>query len=427
MPSYSSLFATALALYASGVSGHMIMKTPKPFGTPDNSPLSSSGSNFPCKLTGDPKTFYDRTDATSIAVGGQSTLSFTGSAVHGGGSCQLAVTTDLEPSASTQWEVILSIEGGCPSKDGTGPSDYDFTIPDSITAGSYVFAWIWISKLAGQPEYYMNCAPLDVTGGSSKRSEASNGTVSSVELLGRDSSLPNLFVANLASINSCKTTPGTDPVFPDPGTNVIKPGSNNNFATVTGDCFPIGGSSGSSGSDSSSSSSTDASPSLATSATSASPAASSSTTMAVSPFTTAASPTLTASTPISYPSPTGFITSITTAQSSSVAPLATSEATSPAAVPTTPEAASSAAASSPAAAPSPSTPTSSSSSSSAGTALTGACTQEGMFNCDGQNYQQCASGAWSAMRPLASGMKCTLGQSSGLFARGENGRIARRG
>jgi hypothetical protein len=142
----------ALALFGSSAMSHMIMKTPKPFGDPDNSPLDSSGANYPCKLTGDAATFYDRTDVTTMAVGEEMTLSFTGSAVHGGGSCQLAITSDLEPSTSTAWEVIQSIEGGCPSKDGTDPSTYTYSIPSGVAEGNYVFAWTWISKLAGQPE-----------------------------------------------------------------------------------------------------------------------------------------------------------------------------------------------------------------------------------------------------------------------------------
>lgn len=66
-----------------------------------------------------------------------------GSAVHGGGSCQLAITSDMQPSAETSWRVLMSIESGCPSKDGSGPSTYDFTIPADLTPGQYSFAWTW--------------------------------------------------------------------------------------------------------------------------------------------------------------------------------------------------------------------------------------------------------------------------------------------
>ncbi|KAI1439546.1 hypothetical protein F5Y02DRAFT_423883 [Annulohypoxylon stygium] len=92
-------------LASTAVEAHMIMANPKPFGGPDldNSPLTSS--NFPCKLKGDPATFY-KTDGldNTMAAGETQTLSFKGSAVHGGGSCQLAITKDMQPSVSTSWQ-----------------------------------------------------------------------------------------------------------------------------------------------------------------------------------------------------------------------------------------------------------------------------------------------------------------------------------
>ncbi len=232
----------ALALLLARISNaHMIMATPKPYGNPDNSPLASSGANFPCKVTGDPATFYSGTTATSMAVGENQTLSFTGSAVHGGGSCQLAITSDKQPSASTQWQVILSIESGCPSTDGTSASTYQYSIPSGVASGDYVFAWTWVSKLSGTQEYYMNCAPITVTGGASKRSEDSNQQVS------KRATLPNLFVANLASVNDCKSTLSSDVLFPDPGENVQKPNPKPSFASVSGtNCFPAGATGGAS-------------------------------------------------------------------------------------------------------------------------------------------------------------------------------------
>ena len=62
-----------------------------------------------------------------MAIGATQKLSFTGSAVHGGGSCQLALTKDAAPTPSSSWQVILSIEGGCPGV--SGPAEFDFTIP----------------------------------------------------------------------------------------------------------------------------------------------------------------------------------------------------------------------------------------------------------------------------------------------------------
>ncbi|KAK3940465.1 hypothetical protein QBC46DRAFT_459002 [Diplogelasinospora grovesii] len=51
-----------------------------------------------------------------------------------------------------------------------------------------------------------------------------------------------------------------------------------------------------------------------------------------------------------------------------------------------------------------------------GSGLTGACSPEGTFNCvsGGKSFQQCASGQWSVVQPLASGTSCTGGQSATL-------------
>ncbi|KAK8061741.1 hypothetical protein PG994_008107 [Apiospora phragmitis] len=126
------------------------MKSPPPLGGDglDNSPLAVK--DFPCKLKGDPATFFKRDKVTTVAVGEKQELSFKGSAVHGGGSCQLALTKDLQPTQASHWQVILSIEGGCPSKDGTSPATYEWAVPEGIAPGDYVFQWSWISKLAGQ-------------------------------------------------------------------------------------------------------------------------------------------------------------------------------------------------------------------------------------------------------------------------------------
>lgn len=396
--SHSFVTAAVALLGASQAAAHMIMATPVPFGTPDNSPLSSSGSNFPCKLSGSPETFYSRSSATNntMAVGETQTLSFTGSAVHGGGSCQLAITSDLQPSSSTTWQVIQSIEGGCPTKDGNGPSTYDYSIPDSVAAGEYVFAWTWISKESGAPEYYMNCAPITVTASTTKRDD---------ELLVRDDSttLPNLFVANLDSINSCKTTTGTDPLYPDPGPNVSKPSTmTTNYQSPSGtDCFPLGASSNSSesGSDSSTSASS------ATSATSASSVAT------VESATTKAT-TTSASTATTSASAGGVFATVSTASAASTAEVtATTSSTTASSVSATPV----------------STAGTNSTSTTGGSTLSGSCTNEGIFNCvGGTQYQQCASGSWTTLQDMPSGTTCTIGESSTLWSRAWGGRRMRR-
>ncbi|OTA61833.1 lytic polysaccharide monooxygenase [Hypoxylon sp. EC38] len=383
----STSIAAIAATFVAVSNGHMIMATPKPFGGPDldNSPLTSS--NYPCKLKGDPATFYNPAGLdNTMAIGESQTLSFKGSAVHGGGSCQLAITQDLQPSVSTSWQVIESLQGGCPSKSGQGPDTYDFKIPDGVAPGKYVFAWTWISKLAGQPEYYMNCAPITVTGGKSKRQ------------------FPELFVANLADINSCKTTPGTDPEYPNPGPNVVRPGTTNNFAKVQGDnCVPKGakanGSSGTSNSNGGNSSSgANSNGSNNVNESSSSSATSSSSTASTS------SATSTSSASVGSPLPGVFMTSVITGATSSAT------ATQSSSIPAVASSAAPADSSSPA----------SSGSSSSVAGLTGPCTDEGMFNCiGGTSYQQCASGSWSVVRQMPPTTKCAEGQTMTLWARDE--------
>lgn len=499
--------------------GHMIMANPVPYSyeTIDNSPLSSS--NYPCKLTGDAKTFYATTGIdNTYAAGSTQMLSFKGSATHGGGSCQLALSSDMEPSVSTDWRVILSIEGGCPTTDLTGSSGastYNWTVPESLTPGSYSFAWTWISKQAGQAEYYMNCAPITVTAptASSKRGGTTAEEVSRRE----DVSYPELFVANLADINDCLTTEGSDYVYPFGGAveNLGTPADSLKYTTITSaSCVPKGqteggnylptavgavatgsavasssaqatGAGGASASATSASTSvpggvflsSDASAPAATTfivstavvaqtttsetvyvspvvqttsttsqaasattvvspsggatgggvtlATASSAQVTSSSSTLSSSSVLSSSPVLSSSTVLSSSSalPSSSTLSTTTVVSSTISALPTSSAaaTTPSTVSTTPTVTGSGGAAATA------------TGSSSGTTMSGTCTDEGEFNCIGSQYQQCASGAWTAMQALPAGTTCTQGLSMGLWARrvGPDGfrrlRRARRG
>ncbi|CAK7562566.1 MAG: hypothetical protein SEPTF4163_000414 [Sporothrix epigloea] len=401
------------------VSAHMILASPIPFGNPTTSPLNSDGSNYPCQIVGTPATFYNDSSSTSsnntMDIGATQTLSFHGSAIHAGGSCQLALTKDLQPSASTSWQVILSIEGGCPTTDDTGPSTYDYTIPSSIAPGKYVFAWSWISKLSGAPEYYMNCAPVTITDDSSKR-DATLKTHSDNSTSPSSSSLPNLFVANLASINSCKTTTSTDPVYPDPGPNVLKPSKmTTNFQPPTGtDCFPLGAT------NSSSSSTTDSGSASVSAPSGTLSSASSALTPAVSlPGTTF----LTLTKSATYSLSTIFSTNGTTVTSTGGIPGTASrvidspatKATNSAIVTlTTPLSHTSSSSATPHTAAS----TGSTASTGSDSGLTGVCTSEGSFNCvGGTKFQQCASGVWTVLQAMPAGTTCQKGQSTTLWNR----------
>ncbi|MCJ1354084.1 MAG: hypothetical protein MMC33_004071 [Icmadophila ericetorum] len=215
MPSIRTLFAVGAALLTT-TNAHMTLKSPVPYGlsTLNNSPLNGDGSDFPCKQrTG----VYDAEGANNVMpIGVNQTLSFTGSAVHGGGSCQVSLTTDLAPTPQTQWQVIYSIIGGCPSNvpgnlpddaNGDGASVFQFSVPEGITPGKYTLAWTWFNKI-GNREIYMNCAPVTVTSGSSKRDVAEVG-------FSKRSTFPPMYLANMG--NECTTQDSTDLIFPDPG------------------------------------------------------------------------------------------------------------------------------------------------------------------------------------------------------------------
>ncbi|KAK4923677.1 hypothetical protein LTR28_012481, partial [Elasticomyces elasticus] len=203
----------ALILLASGAMAHMEMSWPHPLrskfnpDTPQSmidysmtSPLNSDGSNFPCKGYQN-----DKPLRTTVAYDAGSTYNMTlaGSATHGGGSCQLSLSYDN----GATFRVIKSMIGGCPLN-----STYDFTIPDYAPSGAALFAWTW-QNFEGNREYYMNCAEVSIVGsGSSKSKRRAAGSMGS---------LPYLWKANLAGINNCSTTPSTNPVYPNPGPDVI--------------------------------------------------------------------------------------------------------------------------------------------------------------------------------------------------------------
>jgi len=210
MPSFTStaVAGAVLAFFASTTSSHLIMQHPVPFGVDslDNSPLQDAfPGNYPCKQR---PGVYDISTMNKMAVGAPQELSFKGEASHGGGTCQIAVSLDPEPSPNSTFKIIQVFEGGCPVKSGgnTGTDQYTFTIPKGFPNGIATMAWFWNNKV-GNREAYMNCAPITVTGGSD----------------GTDyyDSLPNLFLANLPS-SECKAPESSAVIIPNPGEFVVK-------------------------------------------------------------------------------------------------------------------------------------------------------------------------------------------------------------
>ncbi|KAF1363706.1 hypothetical protein EJ07DRAFT_102266 [Lizonia empirigonia] len=209
--------ATTLLALAASASAHMILEYPVPYGkdTLNSSPLAPG--DYPCKQRSG---VYDVTEMNQWNAGETKTISFIGSAVHGGGSCQFSMATDTEPTESTQWKVIHSVVGGCPSNvtgnleenaAGHGAATFPVTMPESMPDGRYTFAWSWLNKV-GNREFYMNCAPVQVG--------QTGATASDANVASALGSLPDMFVANLPD-TSCATTQGEDFNYPDPGTSLV--------------------------------------------------------------------------------------------------------------------------------------------------------------------------------------------------------------
>jgi hypothetical protein len=227
----------AISALAASASAHVLMANPKPFGraTLNTSPLAPA--DFPCKQRNG---VYAIDTMNQWNAGETQQVSFNGTAVHGGGSCQFSISTDPEPDMNSQWKVIQSVVGGCPTGQYDGnapeqagepgltpvPGSVPVTMPKDIPDGRYTFAWTWLNKV-GNREFYMNCAPIQVGSGG-----ASVQTASAAKAL---SALPDMFVINLPA-TQCSTAEKQDFVFPEPGNNVIdgKTGATGNTMTGSG-------------------------------------------------------------------------------------------------------------------------------------------------------------------------------------------------
>jgi hypothetical protein len=145
------------------------------------SPLNVDGSNFPCKGYQN-----DRPIQTTVSYTAGSTYNMTlaGSAMHGGGSCQLSLSYDN----GATFRVIKSMIGGCPLT-----TTYDFTIPSYAPAGVALFAWTW-QNYEGNREFYMNCAEVNIISATTSRRKKR-------QMYNTFNQLPYIWKANLAGIN----------------------------------------------------------------------------------------------------------------------------------------------------------------------------------------------------------------------------------
>ncbi|KAK4696114.1 hypothetical protein P7C71_g1750, partial [Lecanoromycetidae sp. Uapishka_2] len=434
MPSIKALFSASAIAFFTTTDAHMFLAQPPPYGNPSSSPLDAGGSNFPCKATsntGGP--------VTNMVVGAEQVMKFNGTAVHGGGSCQISLTKDNPATASSKWMVIHSIMSGCMARNQPGnlpdgaagpqltpdPDTYNYTIPQGIDAGTYTLAWTWFNKI-GNREMYMNCANVKITAGSSKRDAPVNETeeYSIPELSERAApSFPDMFKANIPTTD-CTTPDSHDVQFPDPGASVETASPSPVLAPPTGPkCGAAGtsastsssGSSGSSAGSSSGSSSGASSGASGASPSAASPAsspaasgasgasgASSAAPVAASP---ASSPAASAAAPDSQDAPAA-------AGGSSAAPSAAAGGASAAPSVAAPVVAAPAPSSAPSAAANTSSSTASTGSSTPATgSSTGTCTSPGQSICspDGRQIGTCTSSNTVTWIPVAAGTKCAGG------------------
>ncbi|KAF2497187.1 hypothetical protein BU16DRAFT_484765 [Lophium mytilinum] len=187
----------------------MHIEVPAPFNVAalrrENAPITLP-SQYPCNPTNEPSFLSD--SITPMTVGEQQTLSINGSVPHGGGSCQLSITTDAIPTPNSAFKVIKSFEGGCPDPvDRTKVFSYE--IPAVVPNGQVTLAWSWLAQVTG--EFYMNCAPITVSGGAKDASGLAK--------------LPDMLVASKDVTEAQCLFTGHDAIFPDPGEVVEKNGN----------------------------------------------------------------------------------------------------------------------------------------------------------------------------------------------------------
>jgi hypothetical protein len=148
--SFAGLFAVCLSL-CSVANAHMKMSSPVPFNVAnlDNSPLKADGSDFPCKASPNNPSSYSISAMNKIPVNEPVLLGFEGSATHGGGTCELSISMDKEPTANSVFKVIQVFQGAsCPTATGGGLT---FNIPkDFPNADQATLAWTWFNQIGNR-------------------------------------------------------------------------------------------------------------------------------------------------------------------------------------------------------------------------------------------------------------------------------------
>lgn len=229
---FSTATVAAVAAFLPAlVSAHVRMVSPPTVfrgdmsGTFDLNPLDPSGDNYPCYFTSG-----SAGEVPVYAPGSSQEIGLQGTAVHGGGSCQVSVTYDNPPTKDSVFKVLESYEGGCPlaalgnlpAGSQTGIPPLPYTLPADIPSGNAVIAWSWFNRI-GNREMYMRCAPIKISGTNTDKTGFN--------------ALPDIFKANIA--NGCSTVENTNVIFPNPGSNLVGKGDG---APVGGDACGLAGS-----------------------------------------------------------------------------------------------------------------------------------------------------------------------------------------
>lgn len=215
------------------IEAHLAMVNAGVYGGGDPlPPLEENGSNFPCTLSD-----FSSSDGEgpTLNPGQGAQIQLKGTAVHGGGSCQVSITYDQPPNKNSVWKVMKSWQGACPIEhpgnlplppDGQPLSNtlppLGYTVPDGLPSGKATIAWTWFNRI-GNREMYMRCHRATIGG--------SGGDKAALD------KLPNMFVAQLLT-TTCKVAENFSVRFPNPGSQVQGSGD----VDPTGDCGPSGGS-----------------------------------------------------------------------------------------------------------------------------------------------------------------------------------------
>ncbi|KAI9597793.1 hypothetical protein BDF19DRAFT_411728 [Syncephalis fuscata] len=168
MVSWMSIIGTAILGFSSLelVAGHMQLFSPIPRADPRNKGYGAVDYNLnaPLNAINFPGPFPCRHQKVGPVTGkytaGKSfTASFHAGNSHKGGHCQFALSYDN----GKNWVVLKTIIDLCFL--GSAPYSYHIPLPKGAKNGPAVFGWTWLNA-EGNREYYMNCADVEISGGS---------------------------------------------------------------------------------------------------------------------------------------------------------------------------------------------------------------------------------------------------------------------